>query len=94
MNVKHLSKEDAIYPNSIPVRYDVNKQTNEGRTILFTAAADNDVYFMKQVIDQGADINKADIYHYTPIQIAVLKGSIAALQTLIEAGAEINKYSR
>jgi len=46
---------------------------------------------LKFLMQSGADINAADRYNYTPLQMAASAGDIERVKLLMDAGADVNK---
>lgn len=60
--------------------------TNE----LFYAAANGDIIKVRQLIEEGANVNLRIENQWTPLQIAVTGGKTDVVRLLIEKGADIN----
>ena len=63
---------------------------------LHTAITDGDIARMKEVLAQGVDPDHEDDYGRSFLWFAVNRGNLAAVQTLVEAGAAVtvaNKYN-
>jgi len=59
---------------------------------LLTKAIDNnDVKFVKELIDKGADVNQANTYGETPLHIAAENGQLDVARLLLDRGAEVNQ---
>src|SRR5436190_21046903 len=60
-----------------------------GRTPLHYAARDGDAGHVQRLIDDGADVNAADVNRWTPLHFAAQAVSAAVAAKLIEAGANV-----
>ena len=58
---------------------------------LYYAAREGQVDVVINMLDEGADINKAQILGYTPLIIASQNGHLEVVRILLERGADINK---
>lgn len=59
-------------------------------TALHRAAYHGALEKVKTLLRQGADVNVADVYGWTPLHDAALRGELEIAVLLIQAGAEIN----
>jgi ankyrin repeat protein len=94
-----LKKEkDDIFKLLLEKKADVNipgrgsAKTND-QTVLYIAVARNDEELIRDLLDRGADPNKADSVGSLPLVEAVLSESlnIEIVKMLIEKGADVNK---
>ena len=46
------------------------------------------------LVEQGADVNKEDLYYYTPLRKAIPYRNLDIIQYLIEKGADVNRQDR
>jgi Ankyrin repeats (3 copies) len=53
-----------------------------------------DIQQLKNLITQGANVNKVDKNGYTPLFIAVENGNLEAVKALIDAGADVKAKTR
>src|SRR5690606_40768821 len=58
-------------------------------TLLHVAAEDGTPEMLKFLVSKGMDVNKI-VWEYSPIDLAVLKGRIENVITLLELGAKLN----
>lgn len=68
--------------------------TTDMNTALLSAAKNNDIEQVKQLLDQGADINSRDDYACTPLHIAASQNEdrgFDLLSLLLERGAKVNE---
>ncbi len=54
------------------------------------AIKNNSVNIVKELIDEGVDVNKADKYGVTPLIIAALYDQLYLVKLLLDKGAEVN----
>lgn len=65
--------------------------TNElGNTLLHAAASLDDVEAIKQLVEQGANLEARGEYGMTPLHFAVLKDNRNAVKILVDLGANQN----
>ncbi|MFC2139986.1 ankyrin repeat domain-containing protein, partial [Bacteroidota bacterium] len=62
--------------------------TTDGSTYLHAAAKGGLLKFVDKIIEDGVDINSANVYNYTPIDIAEMAGHQEIVDLLILKGAE------
>ena len=55
---------------------------------------DINIYIIKYLVEHGADINKANEYGETPINLECEKGNETIVKNLVEHGADINKANK
>lgn len=73
----------------------VNQRTPEGEPALLVAARMNRATLMDYLIEQGASLNiTLRSTRETAVMIAATHGSLEALETLIEAGADLDKEDK
>lgn len=58
-------------------------------TTLMRAIVDNDIALVKQLIQQGNDVNKLDAGHNPPLVMAAYKGYTEIVSLLLKAGADV-----
>ena len=68
---------------------DVNARNTEGETPLHCATHVGFLNYMKYLIAKGVDVSASSIYG-TPLEMAIVKGRIDAMELLLEAGAKLN----
>ena len=56
---------------------------------LLRAAERGNVRVLKQMLKKGADVNRRDLYHRTPLMLALDNGHDEAAHLLIKAGADV-----
>ncbi len=62
--------------------------------LLSEAAARGDLAEMKRLLDAGADVNEASVGGAeTPLEYAIHQGQVAAVQLLLERGANVNAFT-
>ena len=59
-------------------------------TLLIDAAAHNDVWFARLLLDSGADIEKPNSQHETPLGYACAWNAVDVVRLLCERGADVN----
>ncbi|EDW60297.1 myotrophin [Drosophila virilis] len=67
-----------------------NRNVNEfigGRTPLHYAADFGQLKMLKYLVEIGADVNKLDKYHITPILAAIWEGHTECVEFLLDQGA-------
>ncbi|KAI9314576.1 ankyrin repeat-containing domain protein [Dichotomocladium elegans] len=69
---------------------DPNKPDKAGRTKLFGFTASGDLATVKDLVQQGANVNYHDHAGWTPLHEASLKGQYHVAEYLIQAGANVN----
>lgn len=67
---------------------------SNGKTALMLAARDRDVNKVKYLLEQGADVNKANGNGGTPIMYAALAGDLEIVDLFIEHGADLNAVAK
>ena len=71
---------------------DVNrKEAWRGQNALMWAAAEGHADVIRALVGHGADIRARSNGSFTPLLFAVREGKIAAVKTLLEAGADLNE---
>ena len=75
---------------------DVNKslESNESSTPLHIAAATNNFKIVSFLLQNEADVNKANSSGETPLHIACSTGSYETAMELLDCGAKINKVTK
>ena len=64
-----------------------------GHTALMRAALDGDTESVKELINQGGDINQRDDNGRTALMFAVVNGHYETMKVLLEHGADVNARS-
>lgn len=64
--------------------------TQFGGTALIMACCQGNLETVKALLNGGADVNKTDHGHRSPIMLASYKGHSAVIQLLVEYGADVN----
>ena len=67
---------------------------SHGHTVLMRAALDGNSETVKELIDQGADINKRDDNGRTALMFAVVNLHYETMKVLLEHGADVNAKSQ
>ena len=67
---------------------------SNGKTALMLAARDRDVKKVKHLLEQGANVNKANDNGGTPIMYAALGGSLEIVNLFIDNGADLNAVAK
>ena len=70
---------------------DINEQDRKGKTILHRVARKGDTTTVKDLIQWGAQVDKANNNGVTPLYIAAGNGYTATAERLIELGAQVDK---
>jgi ankyrin repeat protein len=70
---------------------DVNTPDNLGNTALYYAVKFGNNKMVKELIMQGANPNTTNIYNITPLYIACVSKKFEIINTLLKAGAKVNK---
>ena len=73
---------------------DVNKQDNNGKTLLHWAASHDHLKLVKFLLDSGADINKQDDNGETPLHWAACQGHLKLVKFLLDRGADLNLQTK
>ena len=73
---------------------DINEQDKVGETILHRVARKGDTTTVKDLIQWGAQVNKAKDGGFTPLYIATQNGHTATAEMLILLGAQVDKAER
>lgn len=79
-------------PELDPKVHTWNREWDGVNHVLWEAAGENDVALLKEALCDGALVNAGnpnDLYCWTPLHKGAYKGSLAAVQLLIDAGADI-----
>lgn len=87
----------AIYKNHLALRdallgyaRDVNPKVIDNNALLQLGAGhNNDVRFIKDLLEAGADIKATDKYGHTSLHLAAGSNCVKVITTLLEAGADI-----
>ena len=58
---------------------------------LRNAIENNDIKHVKELIDEGANVNQADTRGVTPLWVAAQEGQLDVAQLLLDRGAEVNR---
>lgn len=61
---------------------------------LLKAVKYNGIELVEQFIKAGADVNRADIYGYTPLDLAIFRGRAELIKIIIDAGADVNRATK
>ena len=69
----------------------MNKEDNNGKTALHSAAFSGHLNVTKHLISQGAEVNKEDNNGKTALHSAAFSGHLDVTKYLISQGAEVNK---
>lgn len=87
-----MSEDDAIVVIRERLREepDVDLRDEDGRTLLFTAAANGHVRVARLLVDHGAEVNASDNEGSTPLHFAATEGHTGVVEFLLEKGAEVN----
>jgi ankyrin repeat protein len=75
---------------SSPAPVAVNELDNRGHTPLMNAIVYNDANKVKQLIAEGADINKKNTDGFPPLVIATYMKDMNIMKSLLTAGANLN----
>lgn len=67
---------------------------SHGHTVLMRAALDGNTERVKELIDQGADINQRDDNGRTALMFAVVNLHFETMKLLLEYGADVNVKSK
>jgi len=77
---------------SIGHREDTNG--SDERTTLHSASEVGDIETVQALLDSGADVNKQDAIHWTPVFYVLQGGMLAVAKLLIKHGAGVNSQDR
>jgi len=69
------------------------EESDDGHTPLMRAALDGNTETVKELIDQGADINERDENGRTALMFAVMNTHYETMKVLLEYGADVNAKS-
>ncbi len=73
----------------------VNIPDPNGETIVFGAIASGRTEIAAYIISQGADVNRLNNFHMTPLHLACRRGlPIEMVRLLVEQGADVNAVSK
>ena len=79
----------------LEAQIDPNARDDFGTPLLNIAVRNDNIDFVKKLLDAGAKINEAsDDRGYTPVMDAVWRGNYEITKLLIEKGAELNTISK
>eukprot|EP00913_Durusdinium_trenchii_P013061 g12261.t1 len=67
---------------------------DSGCTALMKAAYLGETAKVKELVDQGAEIDAEDAYGWTAVRYAVRNRQLDSVKTLLELGADINRPSK
>lgn len=89
-----IDEDNVSEPLGDELKAELNKDGPEG-TPLYYAAAKNKATAIKQLIAQGAEVNKKSIQHKyeTPLLKACMECHLDAVTALIAGGADVNLYN-
>src|SRR5262245_59069672 len=85
------------FPFPSPSPRTVRRDQREVRPIaaeLVTAIRNGDVRVVRQLLDNGADVNARDAEGNTPLILASIYASPECLELLIEKGADVNSANK
>ena len=68
---------------------DVNTPSVDGTTALHWAVYKNDLELVEALLKQGADPDKSNDYHASPMTVAAVHGDFAIMKALVDAGGDI-----
>ena len=88
-----VSSEDSVLAmlrRAIATKPNVDERDAEGRTLLFSAAANGHARVAAFLLDNGADVNASDREGSTPLHFAATEGHAHVVKLLIDRGADIN----
>lgn len=69
------------------------EQYSHGHTALMRAALDGNTERVRELINQGADINQRDDNARTALMFAVINGHYETMKVLLDHGADVNAKS-
>ncbi|OUM70571.1 hypothetical protein PIROE2DRAFT_19457 [Piromyces sp. E2] len=73
---------------------DINQVDGNGQSIIFFAAAENDIDMVNYLISNGADVNVRDYYDNTVIDYAIVNGNYELLEILVQKdNLLLNEYN-
>ena len=84
-----LHNNDEKNLNNYIEKQGVNSEV-QGYSLLYWAVFKNNIIFTRQLIEQGAEINKKDDLNRSVLSVACYYGFYEILKLLIESGAEID----
>ena len=70
-----------------------SEEYEHGHTALMRAALDGNTQSVKELLDQGADINRRDDSGRTALMFAVINGHYETMKVLLQSGADVNAKS-
>jgi len=73
----------------VPVRL----TTEDSQTPLFVACGQGDVDAVRRLLDEGAEVDRANKYGATPLFVACERGHVDAARLLLDNGADVHKAS-
>ncbi|CAD7700408.1 unnamed protein product [Ostreobium quekettii] len=77
-------------PNELQIARKLRQAAEDKNEMLLDAAGDGDVDEVKQLLEDGADVNTTDASGNTPLILGTADGSIEVVRVLLDAGADIN----
>lgn len=84
--------EEALLEAAADRYYNVQAQQVTGSS-LYLACRIGDLDRVRQLIEEGADVNKRDLWDSVPLYYTCLAGHLEVAQCLLEAGASCNEYT-
>ncbi|KAE9616293.1 putative protein kinase TKL-Pl-1 family transcription factor C2H2 family [Lupinus albus] len=66
------------------------QDSQNGRTVLHTAAMTNDVDLVKVILAAGVDVNIRNVHNSIPLHLSLVRGAKACVGLLLAAGADCN----
>ena len=84
-----LSDDESSSGRAAPVP--VRTTTEDSQTPLFVACGKGDVDAARRLLDNGAEVDRANKYGATPLFVACQEGHVDAARLLLDNGAEVDR---
>ncbi len=89
VNAAYALSDDESVKATVPVR----TKTEDSQTPLFVACGKGHVDAARRLLDEGAEVDRANKYGATPLFVACERGHVDAARLLLDNGADVHKAS-